>query len=179
MDLAAVVGNIINTFLPTKIRTDHLDFLKPGSKDLQGLADSVVDRLAPLKIVSFYETEPEHTIRSSTLLSQIIVEKASATLLVPGEEIIPLHSTHRDMCRFPDSDNTEFKRVLNAIQGIAAHAAGGPRTGHRTSRNSFQKSKYTPRLVSPMACILVTILTWRLTSLGRPDKGLCDAVQQI
>lgn len=159
MDLAAVVGNIINTFLPTKIRTDHLDFLKPGSKDLQGLADSVVDRLAPLKIVSFYETEPEPTIRSSSLLGQIIVEKASATLLIPGEEIIPLHSTHRDMCRFPDCDDTEFRRVLNAIRGIAAHATEGPRTGHRTSTNSFQKSEYTPRLVICMPYILVTVLT--------------------
>jgi hypothetical protein len=65
-NLGNLVGTMVNTFLKaasawqTKtIRTDLLRHLESDSKALQGLAESVRNRLGSLQVVSFYETEPE------------------------------------------------------------------------------------------------------------------------
>lgn len=130
------------------IRTDHFRLLEYDSKPLQDLSDSVRNRLADLKIVSFYETMPEppspfvsgiktkdEDDHQQLTLGQVIVDKASATLMIPGEDIYPLYATHRDLCRFP-SENSEYKAVFGALRRIIAQTAPS-----RTSTHSSQKSK--------------------------------------
>ncbi|KAK4209931.1 ankyrin repeat protein [Rhypophila decipiens] len=132
--LGSIVGNIINVALGTKVlRTDNLELLKTGSTALQDLSESVRDRLVDLKIVSFFETEPEPIMK-------IIVGRDSAILAIAGEEIIGLYATHREMCRFPDPNNTEYKRVLGAIKRIATHESDRRMAKHRASTHSFQKT---------------------------------------
>ncbi|KAM7192205.1 hypothetical protein V8F33_008479 [Rhypophila sp. PSN 637] len=114
------------------LRTDNLELLKTGSTALQDLSESVRDRLVDLKIVSFFETEPEPMMK-------IIVGRDSAILAISGEEIINLYATHREMCRFPDPNNAEYKRVLSAIKRIATHESDRRMAKHRASTHSFQK----------------------------------------
>jgi hypothetical protein len=67
--LGALVGRIINVFLVAKsIRTDHLRYLEYESKALQDLTDSACNRLANIKIVSFYETKPEPALPFVSLI---------------------------------------------------------------------------------------------------------------
>ena len=62
--LGTVVGGIVNTFVPgfpTKtVRTDLLDYLKEGSRQLHDLATSARNRLANLTVISFYESEAQY-----------------------------------------------------------------------------------------------------------------------
>jgi len=79
--LGSVVGTIVNLpGLPAKaVRTDLLDYLKPGSRHLQDLAISVRNRLAGLTVVSFYESEVQHP-----LASVVSVEIVTATTKCPS-----------------------------------------------------------------------------------------------
>jgi len=62
-NLGSIVGRILNTCITATsagmqtraIKTDTLDYLKPDSKELQSLANSVRNRLFNLKVISFYE----------------------------------------------------------------------------------------------------------------------------
>ena len=73
--LGSVVGTIVNLpGLPAKaVRTDLLDYLKPGSRYLQDLAISVRNRLAGLTVVSFYESEMQYPLASVVSIEIIIV----------------------------------------------------------------------------------------------------------
>jgi ankyrin repeat domain-containing protein 50 len=73
--LGSVVGTIVNLpGLPAKaVRTDLLDYLKPGSRQLQDLAVSVRNRLADLTVVSFYESEMQYPLPSVVSINLVTV----------------------------------------------------------------------------------------------------------
>ncbi|KAK0611365.1 Alpha/Beta hydrolase protein [Immersiella caudata] len=133
--LGSVVGTIVNLpGLPAKsVRTDLLDYLKPGSRQLQDLAISVRNRLANLTVVSFYESEAQYPLPS------VIVDQASAVLNIPREDIISLPANHRDLCRFP-GETGAYKAVSAAVRRIAKASTWRISPPNRRSTHSSQRS---------------------------------------
>lgn len=147
-------GKMVNPFLKVAsagqskaIRIDLLRYLESNSKALQELTDSVRHRLGSLQVVSFYETKPEFP---SPLVSyvdvslgdpqapakslQVVVSKISATLEIPTERIYPLNASHRDLCRFPSQNDSEYSIVVSEIRRVAT------RPPNQTSTHSSQTS---------------------------------------
>ncbi|KAI6494410.1 hypothetical protein MCOR11_005835 [Pyricularia oryzae] len=85
--------------------------LIPGSDALGEINESFRHYAPDLKLWSFYETLPVRT----AVMNKIVVEKDSATLGYPGEEIAALDADHRQVCKFETSANPNFKTLRNAL----------------------------------------------------------------
>lgn len=88
--LASSLGNIINLAILRKhIRTDLLFNLQISSNTIAGINLSAVHRLAPLKLVSFYEQQ------CLEFLGCRVVEPFSAILAIPNERCCRLLRTSK------------------------------------------------------------------------------------
>lgn len=105
-------ASTVGLFQPAPvIRGDLLKQLKADAQSLDNLADDVKNRFENMTVVSFYETEPYKSLT--------IVEKASAKLGIPHEEIRPLYANHRDICRF-EGETNDCRAVCDALVRIAS-----------------------------------------------------------
>ncbi|TLD25173.1 hypothetical protein PspLS_05923 [Pyricularia sp. CBS 133598] len=93
------------------VRKPFVRDLIPGSDALGEINESFRHYAPDLKLWSFYETLPVRT----AVLNKIIVEKDSATLGYPGEEIAALDADHRQVCKFETPANPNFKTLRNAL----------------------------------------------------------------
>ncbi|OCK76186.1 hypothetical protein K432DRAFT_437179 [Lepidopterella palustris CBS 459.81] len=122
-DIGKVVGNIINACLYVSgsggfagtTRTDLLNTLSSDSEALKTLATSFRNRSRNLEIVTFYETE------TTPPFTQLIVDKPSAIMDLPNEDIVPLFANHLNMCRY-DGATQEYDVVSKALKRLARKA---------------------------------------------------------
>ena len=52
---------------------------------------------------------------------------------LPNEQLIPLNADHREMCRFPSVESSDYKLVWTTICDIAKDATGPQITGEECS----------------------------------------------
>lgn len=108
-----------------------LGALQSNSEVLARLTSDFRHQLPRYQIVSFYERKPLGIFKKEVrallnflLLSKLktpfqIVEKQSALLEVAGEDQIPVHAHHREMCRFRGRDGDYeklFKRIRRMLE---------------------------------------------------------------
>ncbi|KLU88594.1 hypothetical protein MAPG_07579 [Magnaporthiopsis poae ATCC 64411] len=85
--------------------------LVPNSTALSEM-NEVFRHFAPdLRLCSFYETLPVRT----KLTNRIVVEKESATLGYPGEQILGMDADHRHVCKFETPSDPNYKILRNAL----------------------------------------------------------------
>ncbi|KAK3389407.1 hypothetical protein B0H63DRAFT_507002 [Podospora didyma] len=171
--LGSIVGKILNIGFatttagtqPKAIRTDLLDYLSSDSTNLQDLAISVRNRLHNLTIVSFYESERQLP------LSSLIVDKRSSILGIPREDVSPLWSNHRDICRF-SGETDSYKAVSAALRRIARNTLSKQSLKRRSTHSSqltlddSEKTCMTQFSIFDLADYLVV--------LPKPVNGTCQ-----
>ena len=75
-----------------------------------------------LTLISFYELNPCSPPWWKGK-SVVVVDKRSAILGFPGEEIVAAHANHRELCRFKGEDDPAFRPVWTRSDDFAAEAA--------------------------------------------------------
>ena len=104
--------------------------LKTLSKNSSALYDisrefATVTSDLNLKLISFYELDPcSPPWWKGT--SFVVVDKRSAILGLPEEEVIAAHANHREICRFRGEDDLGFRAVWTRIDDFAKKAASKP-----------------------------------------------------
>ncbi|KAF2738595.1 hypothetical protein EJ04DRAFT_541275 [Polyplosphaeria fusca] len=161
-----LVGSVANAVLRItqianvtgSIRSDLISALRADSGNLQSLTESFHDQLDYLKIATFYERQP------TPPLQKLVVDRESAILGIPGEQVIPLNADHRSMCRF-DSRNKEYLTVLNEVRRLARDA--------KANRYSAQLSLMSSEKRC-MSLLYSASLADYKTQLPRPVQGTCN-----
>jgi hypothetical protein len=131
------------------IRDDLLTTLGSNSQALTDLAISSRNRLKDLEIVTFYETATvpglsELVRLSSTSLLAIfltelkhqVVNKHSAIMEIPGEDIVPMFADHREICRFEGVKDNGYNHALHAIKRLARNALSKQGMASKSDRRS-------------------------------------------
>ncbi|XXH02007.1 hypothetical protein Hte_008372 [Hypoxylon texense] len=169
----SIAANIINTFSPviqpSIVKRDLLDHLNFDSDALQDLFLSFRNRLANIAVVSFYETRPIHP------LSSLVVDRASATIGVFNEDVIPLNENHRDLCRFP-SETDSYKSVSQAIRRLASRSYGPARAFERSSIDSSKRSLNSIEALCISLFNKFDIDDYKRL-LPKPAKGTCEWIK--
>lgn len=122
----ANIGSAFATITSAVIEMPKL-LLKTLSKNSSALYDisrefATVASDLNLKLISFYELNPcSPPWWKGT--SFVVVDKRSAILGLPGEEIIAAHANHREICRFKGEDDHGFRAVWTRVDDFAKEAA--------------------------------------------------------
>ncbi|KAI1455840.1 WD40-repeat-containing domain protein [Annulohypoxylon moriforme] len=85
--------------------------LVPESSTLRDINDTFRHYAPNLHLWSFYETLPA----KPRFLNRIVVERHSATLGYPNEEIAAMHADHRELCKFNKPTDPNYKILRNAL----------------------------------------------------------------
>ncbi|KAI0378271.1 hypothetical protein F5Y04DRAFT_152464 [Hypomontagnella monticulosa] len=85
--------------------------LMPESSALRDINDTFRHYASELRLWSFYETLPT----KPRILNKIVVERYSATLGYPGEEIIAMNADHRQLCKFSTPADPNYRILRNAL----------------------------------------------------------------
>ncbi|OBT99536.1 hypothetical protein VE01_02798 [Pseudogymnoascus verrucosus] len=130
-DFVSVLAGVINAFgyvsmahrLFGKIRKDLIHLLRPRSKELIDISTSFTERTKDLDIISFYEENAMPPFKTQ------IVERSSARIGVPNEDLIPLSDNHRDMCRLDNEHTFAYRKIVEVCQrhGAASYKQGQSR----------------------------------------------------
>ncbi|KAI9172632.1 Vegetative incompatibility protein [Paramyrothecium foliicola] len=128
-DLAPILKSILTLAWGKK---PFFEGLLLGSDTLAETNDAFRHYALDLGLWSFYETRPVKT----KLLDKMIVEKASATLGYPNEEIAAMNADHRHMCKFENTGDPNYRLLRNALN-----------TAIDSIRESKDKPSSRPRLV--------------------------------
>ncbi|KAL8393112.1 hypothetical protein RB595_003053 [Gaeumannomyces hyphopodioides] len=121
---------------------------KPFVSDLVPNSDALSEmneafrHLAPdLRLCSFYETLPVRT----KVMNRIVVEKESATLGYPGEQILGMDADHRQVCKFATPSDPNYKILRNALVTSIDMARAAPwEFGASPSLDGLTLSPMTP-----------------------------------
>ncbi|SPN96677.1 uncharacterized protein DNG_00198 [Cephalotrichum gorgonifer] len=108
-NLAGILNKVLSA---TATKKPFVPSLKRGSSELVDINDAFRNIQTPLRLWSFYETLPTKTF---AFFRSIVVEKDSATLGYPGEEIAALAADHRQLCKFRSPDDPNYKTIRNAM----------------------------------------------------------------
>lgn len=111
-DLAKWLG-MLTAITSTATRTPNPAFvqtLQANSGELLKVSQDFQSLAKEYAIVSFYE---EHVDR---VLGRLVVDKLSAVMGLPHEEVMPLGGDHRAMCRFVGKGDPRFNPVWRAIR---------------------------------------------------------------
>ncbi|KAK0508752.1 hypothetical protein JMJ35_009028 [Cladonia borealis] len=95
---------------------DLIDQLKSVDGQAQQVRQQFVRVVAPLKIFTFYEQIESRRVG-------IVVERSSAILGVPNEEVISLHAVHKDLCKFSDEHSPNYQKVSRALRVLYRYAS--------------------------------------------------------
>ncbi|OBT63788.1 hypothetical protein VE03_06953 [Pseudogymnoascus sp. 23342-1-I1] len=117
-DLLSVVAKIISGFgsmsmidrVCGKIRKSLIRDLGSRSGKLEEISISFTERIQNLDIISFYE---EYAISP---LTTPVVQRSSARIGVPNEDLIPLSGDHKDMCRIDNEHTLAYRRIIQVCQ---------------------------------------------------------------
>ncbi|XDG08715.1 hypothetical protein ABKA04_008330 [Annulohypoxylon sp. FPYF3050] len=85
--------------------------LMPESSTLRDINDTFRHYATDLRLWSFYETLPA----KPRVLNKIVVERHSATLGYPNEEIVAMNADHRELCKFNSPTDPNYKILRNAL----------------------------------------------------------------
>ncbi|KAF2705809.1 hypothetical protein K504DRAFT_484184 [Pleomassaria siparia CBS 279.74] len=174
-DIGKTVGRVVNMCLRVSqtagiaglVRDDLLTTLGSNSQALSDLAVSSRNRLRNLEVVTFHETE------AMPGLSELVVDKHSAIMEIPGEEIIPLFANHRTMCRFEGVTDDGYSYALKTIKRLTRTALLNQDMATKVNRtSSIQSLSEAER--SCMALLNSIHLTEYKAELPRPVQGTCS-----
>ncbi|KAH0545468.1 hypothetical protein FGG08_000469 [Glutinoglossum americanum] len=147
-NFGSVIAGIASAFVDTPKM-----LLKTLAKNSSALYDvsrefaTVVHELQ-FKLVSFYELDAFKPPWWGGP-SFVVVEKRSAVLGLPGEEVVAVHADHRDICRFESAEDMNYRPVWIRIEDFATEAARklGEREGVRLARQPVHKSGFQEAVV--------------------------------
>jgi len=105
-NLAIVLSNMLR-FVLTVPSKAYVDSLIPSSEVIQTINDEFRHVYQGIQITSFFETE-------ETRLG-IIVDKHSAVLGIPGEQVSHLNADHSGVCKFESPADPNYCRVRDAL----------------------------------------------------------------
>ncbi|KAI1392460.1 uncharacterized protein F4822DRAFT_436235 [Hypoxylon trugodes] len=88
--------------------------LIPNSSTLRDINDTFRHYASNLRLWSFYETLPARP----RILNKIVVERHSATLGYPNEEIIAMNADHRQLCKFSSPADPNYRILRNALHTV-------------------------------------------------------------
>lgn len=122
----ANIGSAFANIASTVIEMPKL-LLKTLSKNSSALYDisrefATVTSDLNLNLISFYELDPCSAPWWKGA-SVVVVDKRSAILGLPGEEIIAAHANHREICRFKGEDDRGFRAVWTRVDDFSKEAA--------------------------------------------------------
>ncbi|KAI0181154.1 WD40-repeat-containing domain protein [Hypoxylon sp. FL1284] len=107
-DLAAILKTISVIAWGSK---PFVSDLVPESSALWDINDTFRHYASDLSLWSFYETLPI----KPKVLNKIVVERYSATLGYPNEEIVAINADHRQLCKFDTPSDPNYKTLRNAL----------------------------------------------------------------
>ena len=106
---AKTLANILQvTSRPRYVISD----LKPGSEMISSINENFRLYADDLQLCSFYESKPCTLVSNS-----LVVDKDSATLGYRHEFVAPLNADHREICKFENPTDSNYKTVRNALSG--------------------------------------------------------------
>ncbi|KAF2029167.1 hypothetical protein EK21DRAFT_68331 [Setomelanomma holmii] len=177
-DIGKVVARVANVCLRASqaagiagsIRDDLLTTLGSNSQALSDLAVSSRNRLRNLEIVTFHETE------TMPGLSELVVERHSAIMEVPGEDIIPLFANHRTICRFEGPTDDGYCYALKVIKRLARTALVNREMATKANRTSSNHNLLALSEIERSCMILLNsiYLAEYKAQLPRPVQGTCS-----
>ncbi|KAH3997047.1 hypothetical protein HBI25_149830 [Parastagonospora nodorum] len=176
-EIGSVVGKIVNLCvrasqmarLTGSMREDLLFTLGLDAQALNELAESSRNRMENLEVVSFYETQ---TMQG---FSDLIVERSSAIMQIPGEMIIALHANHRSMCRFEGPKDGSCSLALDAIEDVVKSILSSKQLATRVNRVLSIES-FTETERSCMILLDSIYLVDYKAQLPKPVQGTCSWV---
>ncbi|KAF2848626.1 hypothetical protein T440DRAFT_500299 [Plenodomus tracheiphilus IPT5] len=174
-DIGKTVGNVVNMCLCAShiagiagsVRADLLTTLESNSEALGELAVSSRNRLRNLEIGTFHETQ------TMPGLSELVVEKHSAIMENPDEEIIPLYANHRTMCRFEGVTDNGYIYALRIIKRLAEKALKNREMSKKSNRTSSNQS-LSEADKSCMVLLNSIHLAEYKAQLPKPVQGTCS-----
>ncbi|KAI0135872.1 hypothetical protein F4814DRAFT_39480 [Daldinia grandis] len=89
--------------------------LTPDSSTLRDINDTFRHYASDLRLWSFYETAPT----KPKAFNKIVVERHSATLGYPNEEIVAMNADHRQLCKFDSPADPNYRILRNALHTAA------------------------------------------------------------
>ncbi|KAH4259424.1 hypothetical protein HBH70_138040 [Parastagonospora nodorum] len=176
-EIGSVVGKIVNLCvrasqmarLTGSMREDLLFTLGLDAQAMNELAESSRNRMENLEVVSFYETQ---TMQG---FSDLIVERSSAIMQIPGEMIIALHANHRSMCRFEGPKDGSCSLALDAIEDVVKSILSSKQLATRVNRVLSIES-FTETERSCMILLDSIYLVDYKAQLPKPVQGTCSWV---
>ncbi|KAH5281829.1 hypothetical protein HBI71_000070 [Parastagonospora nodorum] len=151
------------------MREDLLFTLGLDAQAMNELAESSRNRMENLEVVSFYETQ---TMQG---FSDLIVERSSAIMQIPGEMIIALHANHRSMCRFEGPKDGSCSLALDAIEDVVKSILSSKQLATRVNRVLSIES-FTETERSCMILLDSIYLVDYKAQLPKPVQGTCSWV---
>ncbi|KAH3909137.1 hypothetical protein HBH56_168650 [Parastagonospora nodorum] len=151
------------------MREDLLFTLGLDAQAQNELAESSRNRMENLEVVSFYETQ---TMQG---FSDLIVERSSAIMQIPGEMIIALHANHRSMCRFEGPKDGSCSLALDAIEDVVKSILSSKQLATRVNRVLSIES-FTETERSCMILLDSIYLVDYKAQLPKPVQGTCSWV---
>ncbi|KAH7313911.1 hypothetical protein B0I35DRAFT_376352 [Stachybotrys elegans] len=107
-DLAPILESILTIVWGKK---SFLQDVLSNTDVLAETNDAFRHYVPELRLWSFYETQPV----KSKLINRVVVEKASATLGYPNEEIAAMNADHRHLCKFKSLADPNYQLLRNAL----------------------------------------------------------------
>ncbi|KAI9746901.1 MAG: hypothetical protein M1835_002331 [Candelina submexicana] len=99
-----------------------------------------------LHLTSFYELNP-FSPPFWILPKRIIVEKRSAILGLPNEEILAVHGHHGELCKFESAEDPNFRPVWIRIEHYSAHAG-----------EKLQAAELDTEGMQPTSCVIRRVI---------------------
>ncbi|KAI1091825.1 WD40-repeat-containing domain protein [Rostrohypoxylon terebratum] len=118
-DLAAILNRLSVIAWGSK---PFVSDLIPESSTLRDINDTFRHYASNLRLLSFYETLP----MKPRMLNKIVVERHSATLGYPEEEIVAMNADHRQLCKFDNPNDPNYKLLRNALHRIVDALRSSP-----------------------------------------------------
>jgi len=146
-DMAGMLSNMLTVAWGRKA---YVTDLVPNSRALSSINDTFRHYAPSLRLWSFFETLP---VRAAGVTDHIIVEKHSATLGYPNEEVAAMNADHRHVCKFETRLDPNYKMLRNALVTAIDMIKTTPSVltsepGASESNETDKHAKPVPRLIS-------------------------------
>ena len=109
-NLAEILSRILQ-ITPTISTRTFVNELHPNSATIQSINEEFPNHCQELQLHSFYETNP----MSLGIKKVVIVPKDSAVLGYENERSTYLNANHREVCKFTDVEDVNYRSVRNAL----------------------------------------------------------------
>ena len=110
-DLAGTLNNILRASVVHGTRP-YIANIERNSEALEVINDEFRHYAAHIKLCSLYETKKTKSPLGGAV---VVVEKDSAVLGYPGEQVVMVNANHRGICKFDHQSDPNFVTVSNVI----------------------------------------------------------------